>query len=346
MRWTISFVLGNVIAVAVPSVAARAQGPCDGFSYHSGCYCVPNVANYGHFPTLWRQWPGEPRPDQTFPQAVGREPIPVPRPHEAAPPPVPRARPRPDRKAEPLPSEPRIEEATPPQPGGLRFDDAEPVLPGPLPGLEPVLPEGLPGLQDESSPLPPAEPGDLQPMPPLPGGQPSPFGASGPSLSAPRLIDRQPVEALQVADRLKWRSAEPRRSDSTTDRTAKPTTDREAAERASFSQPAPLSLDGFCPVALGDRERWVRGDPKLLVEYEDRTYQLRDETALHRFLAAPHRYAPAASGNDCVALKQHGRRTPGRTDFCARYENRLYMFSSAASLKKFQADPQRYAVER
>jgi len=34
--------------------------------------------DFGHFRTLWREWPTEPRPDKTFPQSIGIETVPTP----------------------------------------------------------------------------------------------------------------------------------------------------------------------------------------------------------------------------------------------------------------------------
>ena len=39
-------------------------GPCP-------TVCVPNVNTWGHFPTKWRQWPGEQHPEQTNSRSFG-----------------------------------------------------------------------------------------------------------------------------------------------------------------------------------------------------------------------------------------------------------------------------------
>ncbi len=49
--------------------------------------CVPNVNTWGHFPTKWRQWPGEQHPEQNNPRALGKEVIPTPQGREEVPPP-------------------------------------------------------------------------------------------------------------------------------------------------------------------------------------------------------------------------------------------------------------------
>jgi len=46
-----------------------------------------------------------------------------------------------------------------------------------------------------------------------------------------------------------------------------------------------------------------------------------------------------------VLLVDGSRQVPGQTDFCVTYDGRLYAFSSAITLKRFQKNPDRYAEE-
>lgn len=72
-------------AVPCPAPAIPGPGmvPCK-----DQCPCISRARTFGVTPTQWREWPGELRPDKTFPASInkevlrtppGQEPIPVPR---------------------------------------------------------------------------------------------------------------------------------------------------------------------------------------------------------------------------------------------------------------------------
>lgn len=105
----------------------------------------------------------------------------------------------------------------------------------------------------------------------------------------------------------------------------------------------PLALDGYCAVSLTEKERWVRGNPRFGVIHEGRTYLFAGPDEARRFYDTPDRYAPVASGNDVVLLTERGDRVPGRREYGAWYEGRIYLFSNEDSYNKFASDPRRYA---
>lgn len=104
----------------------------------------------------------------------------------------------------------------------------------------------------------------------------------------------------------------------------------------------PLGLDGYCPVQLTDKERWVLGNRRWGVRHEGRTYLFAGPEEQQRFYADPERYAPVMSGDDIVLLIEQGQRMPGRREHGAWFQGRVYLFSSEATLQKFSADPNRY----
>ena len=106
----------------------------------------------------------------------------------------------------------------------------------------------------------------------------------------------------------------------------------------------PVALDGYCPVELGEEERWQPGNLRWSVVYQGRTYLFSGQTQRQRFLAAPHRYVPAYSACDPVLVVDVNRRVPGQTDYCVICDGRLYMFSGSGTLERFKRDPQRYTV--
>lgn len=105
----------------------------------------------------------------------------------------------------------------------------------------------------------------------------------------------------------------------------------------------PLALEGYCSVALAEKERWIKGDPRYGVIHRGRTYLFSGQDEAKRFFTDPDRYAPVLSGNDVVLAVEENRQTPGKREFGAWYEGRVYLFSTDASLGKFGVDPGRYA---
>lgn len=121
----------------------------------------------------------------------------------------------------------------------------------------------------------------------------------------------------------------------------------------SFEQPAsaagnPLrcALEGYCPVQLQERDRWVAGNPDFQVSYQGQEFYFSSDAARKQFEAAPEKYAPAHSGNDVVLAVEENRTVPGSVNHSAVRRGRLYLFSNSASLATFQKDPARYANEQ
>ncbi|HPP53074.1 MAG TPA: thioredoxin domain-containing protein, partial [Thermoguttaceae bacterium] len=59
----------------------------------------------------------------------------------------------------------------------------------------------------------------------------------------------------------------------------------------------PLGLEGYCPVELVEKRRWVLGTHPWGVIHQGRTYMCAGPEEQKRFLANPDRYAPVLSGN-------------------------------------------------
>jgi YHS domain-containing protein/thiol-disulfide isomerase/thioredoxin len=113
---------------------------------------------------------------------------------------------------------------------------------------------------------------------------------------------------------------------------------------AAPTQPgeAPLGMEGFSPVALVEQGRWVLGDRRWGVVHRGRTYLFAAPEEQQKFLASPDRYSPALSGRDVVAALDFGQEVEGKRQFGFTFENRVYMFSSAASQRQFSQNPARY----
>lgn len=111
------------------------------YCHHRGCICVPAATSFGYFPTLWRTWPGEPRPNKVFPQAVGAEPLATP-------------------LGEPAPRLPIVDfnKMTPPdEEPAPAAPSLPPTPPSPEEVLPPVTPPALPPSGSQGQPTPQPE---------------------------------------------------------------------------------------------------------------------------------------------------------------------------------------------
>ena len=131
--------------------------------------CAPNASSFGYFPTTWRQWPCEQRPEITNPRSIGAEHLSTPSGREQVPLP----------QATAVPQQPPIapKGGTQPMPGA--------AIPEPQgPGAPVTPPAGLPGLEKPATP--PAEGGlpglPVEPDQPQTPGLPKAGPAAPPSL--------------------------------------------------------------------------------------------------------------------------------------------------------------------
>jgi YHS domain-containing protein len=112
---------------------------------------------------------------------------------------------------------------------------------------------------------------------------------------------------------------------------------------AASSKPA-LCLDGRCPVTFHDTKNWAHGDRRFGAVHRGRLYLFVNAAAQQRFLADPDKYSPAVSGHDAVAWVEQGQFVPGVMKFGGEFNGLVYLFSSEATLRQFEANPKRYAA--
>ena len=108
----------------------------------------------------------------------------------------------------------------------------------------------------------------------------------------------------------------------------------------------PVALNGFCPVELVTNGQWTQGDLRWTVVHKGFIYRLSGDRQRREFLENPDRYAPVESGKDCVLLVDQRQSVPGNLEFCAVYQGRLFIFSSAETQAQFNGNPDRYAAGR
>lgn len=132
---------------------------------------------------------------------------------------------------------------------------------------------------------------------------------------------------------------------------AQPSTQQQPASAAAtvpISIPPgnpPLGLDGYCPVCLVEKQKWVLGDRAWGVIHRGRTYLFDSPEDRAKFFADPDRYAPVMSGQDVVYALESGKLVPGYRRHGVYFGNRVYLFADEASLQKFSQNPHHYAAQ-
>lgn len=104
----------------------------------------------------------------------------------------------------------------------------------------------------------------------------------------------------------------------------------------------PLALEGYCPVELVEKHRWVLGTHPWGVIHRGRTYMCAGPEEQKKFLANPDRYAPVLSGYDLVLSVERGLNVPGRREHGVFYRGRVYLFADETTLEAFRKNPRRY----
>jgi thioredoxin-like negative regulator of GroEL/YHS domain-containing protein len=108
----------------------------------------------------------------------------------------------------------------------------------------------------------------------------------------------------------------------------------------------PLGLDGNCPVTLVERMQWSVGDRAWGAVHRGRTYLFLGPQEREKFLANPDLYSPVLSGLDPVLAMDNQMVVAGRREFGVfGADRRIYLFADESSLKRFEANPKRYAVD-
>lgn len=108
-------------------------------------------------------------------------------------------------------------------------------------------------------------------------------------------------------------------------------------------QALPLGLEGFCPVALVEENRWQEGDPRSDLEHHQIVYRFASPGHRERFLQQPQRYVPAFGGLDVVQYREEGRTVMGKREHGVMFGDHYYLFADEGALRRFWQSPDRYA---
>jgi YHS domain-containing protein len=100
-------------------------------------------------------------------------------------------------------------------------------------------------------------------------------------------------------------------------------------------------MDGYCVITLDQDNAWKKGDKRFGAIHRGKLYLFTSTENQQKFLADPDRYSPVLSGFDPVLFFEQGNLVDGKREFGIK-DKQVYLFSSAESRKKFEADPARY----
>lgn len=116
-----------------------------------------------------------------------------------------------------------------------------------------------------------------------------------------------------------------------------------AAGSTERTQPAPLALEGYCPVSLKMMHKWVKGDPAIQSVFDGHTYYFANKQGKQLFGADPVKYAPVLGGDCVISLVKMHQRVPGSVRHATIHDGRLFLFANEQAKKMFTADPKAYA---
>lgn len=115
---------------------------------------------------------------------------------------------------------------------------------------------------------------------------------------------------------------------------------------ADASEPPMIALDGYCPVALAETRKWVKGNADFASEHRGQIYYLSSIEQKTAFDADPRKFVPQLLGCDPVILRDTDLAVPGSIRFGAYYDDELFLFASQENRKAFKSEPERYTRTR
>lgn len=105
---------------------------------------------------------------------------------------------------------------------------------------------------------------------------------------------------------------------------------------------ADLALGGACPVCLVKMGKVVKGDPEYAVVHDGLRYLFPGAEQKKMFEKNPVAFTPALGGNCTVCKVEMDKNVPGKAEFFAVHDERLYLFPGQKQLDMFNAHPDKY----
>jgi YHS domain-containing protein/thiol-disulfide isomerase/thioredoxin len=114
------------------------------------------------------------------------------------------------------------------------------------------------------------------------------------------------------------------------------------ARDAAPASASPMCLEGYCPVALLETGKWVKGDVRFGAIHRGRTYLFTAQASQQKFLANPDKFSPMLSGFDPVKFIEQGELVDGNRKFGTVYKEHMYLFADEAAMLRFERQPDSY----
>jgi YHS domain-containing protein len=119
---------------------------------------------------------------------------------------------------------------------------------------------------------------------------------------------------------------------------------REPVPQPVAANTPPVCLEGYCPVALIEGTKWVKGDVRFGAIHRGRTYLFGTQADQQKFLANPDKFSPMLSGFDPVKFTEQGALVEGKRQHGIVHKDHMYLFADEASLERFCKAPDSYAA--
>ncbi|HIE98585.1 MAG TPA: DUF255 domain-containing protein [Planctomycetes bacterium] len=103
------------------------------------------------------------------------------------------------------------------------------------------------------------------------------------------------------------------------------------------------AFGGLCLSAVQETRSLVSGMPELALRYRGKLLYFSSAEQMQNFRAKPEKYWPQRDGACPVTLSETGQTVAGQLKYAALFRGKLWVLSSAENMKKFVAQPARYA---
>jgi YHS domain-containing protein len=89
--------------------------------------------------------------------------------------------------------------------------------------------------------------------------------------------------------------------------------------------------------------QWIKGNPRLAVEYDGKKYYFPGAEQAQMFEKDPLRYVPVLNGDDIVHFVHTGKRVEGKLAHGMMHAGRTFFFATAENMQRFRTAPAVYA---
>lgn len=122
-----------------------------------------------------------------------------------------------------------------------------------------------------------------------------------------------------------------------------PVSQQTVAPPAATVETTGPAFGGLCLPAVKETRSLVSGRPEFTMTYRGKTLQFSSPDQMARFRTEPEKYWPQLDGQCPVALLETNRPVEGKLEYAAMFRGQLWVMESPEAMKRFVAEPARYA---